>query len=134
MSERGCPHPQLRCPPWPRRMRASALPNRQLVDAPGVNSFGRIEFLSSFIGNYISDQFQPMKFSLLSRLFSGCVSVLSIILTWQGAAASPTLEIYWADVEGGAGTLIVTPAGESVLIDTGSAGVRDPGRIHKIAS
>ncbi len=28
------------------------------------------------------------------------------------------LTIYWIDTEGGAATLIVTPAGESVLIDT----------------
>ena len=41
------------------------------------------------------------------------------------------LDIYWIDVEGGAATLIVTPAGESVLIDTGMPGERDPGRILK---
>jgi competence protein ComEC len=34
-------------------------------------------------------------------------------------AAEPTLDIYWIDVEGGGGTLIVTPAHESILIDTG---------------
>ena len=39
----------------------------------------------------------------------------------------------WVDVEGGAATLIVTPAGESVLIDTGMPGERDPQRIHKAA-
>lgn len=41
------------------------------------------------------------------------------------------LDIYWIDVEGGAATLIVTPAGESVLIDTGNPGTRDPDRIVK---
>ena len=41
------------------------------------------------------------------------------------------LDIYWTDVEGGAATLIVTPVGESVLIDTGMPGDRDPGRILK---
>jgi competence protein ComEC len=45
-----------------------------------------------------------------------------------------TLDIYWVDVEGGGGTLIVTPDGESVLIDSGNPGVRDSGRIHKTAS
>src|SRR5262245_30630912 len=30
------------------------------------------------------------------------------------------LDLYWVDVEGGAATLIITPAGESVLIDTGN--------------
>lgn len=34
-------------------------------------------------------------------------------------AGDKTLDIYWIDVEGGAATLIVTPAGESILIDTG---------------
>jgi beta-lactamase superfamily II metal-dependent hydrolase len=50
----------------------------------------------------------------------------------QGAdQASPTLDIYWIDVEGGAATLIVTPAGESVLIDSGNPGIRDSGRIFQ---
>jgi competence protein ComEC len=43
------------------------------------------------------------------------------------------LEMYWVDVEGGAATLIVTPAGESVLIDTGMPGGRDPKRIVQAA-
>lgn len=46
------------------------------------------------------------------------------------APAGPKgLEFYWIDVEGGAATLIVTPAGESVLIDTGNPGGRDSARI-----
>lgn len=40
-----------------------------------------------------------------------------------------TLDVYWIDSEGGGSTLIVTPAGESVLIDTGNPGARDPARI-----
>lgn len=43
------------------------------------------------------------------------------------------LKVYWVDVEGGAATLIVTPAGESVLVDTGVDGERDPGRIAAAA-
>ncbi len=45
---------------------------------------------------------------------------------------SRTLDIYIIDVEGGNATLFVTPAGESVLIDTGNGGpaaVRDADRI-----
>ena len=45
-----------------------------------------------------------------------------------------TLDIYWVDVEGGGGTLIVTPDGESVLIDSGNPGVRDSSRIHRTAT
>ena len=44
------------------------------------------------------------------------------------------LEIHWIDVEGGAATLIVTPAGESVLVDSGNPGTRDAERIHRLAT
>ncbi|HXP88142.1 MAG TPA: MBL fold metallo-hydrolase [Bryobacteraceae bacterium] len=37
------------------------------------------------------------------------------------AAAQPkTLDIFWIDVEGGGATLIVTPQGQSLLVDTGN--------------
>jgi len=47
------------------------------------------------------------------------------------ASAAATLQIFFIDVEGGESTLIVTPAGESLLIDAGYAGRggRDPARI-----
>jgi len=44
-----------------------------------------------------------------------------------------SLEVYWIDVEGGGATLIVTPAGESVLVDAGNPGARDSGRIVRTA-
>src|SRR5260370_5135005 len=47
--------------------------------------------------------------------------------------AARGLDIYFTDTEGGAGTLIVTPAGESILIDCGNPGVRDADRIHAAA-
>src|SRR5437762_13545106 len=50
-----------------------------------------------------------------------------------GSAADARLDIYWIDVEGGAATLIVTPRGESVLIDCGNPGGRDAERVHKVA-
>jgi beta-lactamase superfamily II metal-dependent hydrolase len=43
------------------------------------------------------------------------------------------LDIYFIDTEGGAATLLVTPAGESVLIDCGNPGARDAERVHKAA-
>ena len=51
------------------------------------------------------------------------------------AQSSRTLDIYFIDVEGGQATLIVTPAGQSLLIDTGFAGFdgRDAGRIVEAA-
>src|ERR1035437_7711930 len=50
------------------------------------------------------------------------------------ATKSRNLEIYWIDTEGGAATLIVTPYGESMLIDTGYPNDdRDARRIHAAA-
>lgn len=47
------------------------------------------------------------------------------------AFGAKTLEIYFVDVEGGQATLIVSPSGESLLIDTGWSGMsgRDANRI-----
>jgi beta-lactamase superfamily II metal-dependent hydrolase len=58
------------------------------------------------------------------------------LATSAGSAqqAAKSLDVYWIDVEGGAATLIVTPAGESVLIDTGNPGERDSSRIHEVAA
>ena len=50
-----------------------------------------------------------------------CVPFLLLIpLQPAGADETRPLEIYFLDMVGGASTLIVTPLGESVLIDTGS--------------
>jgi beta-lactamase superfamily II metal-dependent hydrolase len=59
--------------------------------------------------------------------------VLLLGFAFSISAAEKTLDIYWVDSEGGGSTLIVTPAGESVLIDSGNPGGRDAGRIHKTA-
>lgn len=45
-----------------------------------------------------------------------------------------SLNFFWVDVEGGGATLIVTPAGESILIDSGNPGGRDAQRIHRVAT
>jgi beta-lactamase superfamily II metal-dependent hydrolase len=47
-----------------------------------------------------------------------------------------TLDIYWIDVEGGASTLIVTPQGQSILMDAGFAGSgdRDASRIAHVVT
>jgi beta-lactamase superfamily II metal-dependent hydrolase len=62
------------------------------------------------------------------------LSLLLLLFPLLAAAQTKTLDIYWVDVEGGAATLIVTPAGESILIDTGNPGGRDAGRIHRAAT
>lgn len=46
-----------------------------------------------------------------------------------GGPQDKRLDIYWIDVEGGAATLLVTPAGETILIDAGNPGRRDADRI-----
>src|SRR6185436_5662101 len=69
----------------------------------------------------------------MTSLLRYSVVLLSLTLV-ASALAGPKdgrLDIYWIDVEGGAATLIVTPAGESVLIDTGNPNRRDPDRIVK---
>jgi beta-lactamase superfamily II metal-dependent hydrolase len=48
-------------------------------------------------------------------------------------ADEATLDIYWIDVEGGGATLIVTPARESILIDTGWSNGPSASRIHDAA-
>jgi beta-lactamase superfamily II metal-dependent hydrolase len=68
------------------------------------------------------------------RLFHVPVLVLGSLVLGSSSWAGPNdkrLDIYWIDVEGGAATLIVTPAGETVLIDTGNPGRRDADRIVK---
>src|SRR5438552_2691839 len=62
------------------------------------------------------------------------LAILSALLLSTASAAvqeRTTLDIYVIDVEGGNATLFVTPAGESVLIDTGNlnGAVRDVDRI-----
>ncbi len=60
------------------------------------------------------------------------IAVLASTLSTAQTGARRTLDIYVIDVEGGNATLIVAPSRESLLIDTGNAGVaavRDAGRI-----
>src|SRR5882762_1327323 len=49
----------------------------------------------------------------------------------HASAADKRLDVYWIDVEGGSSVLLVTPAGESVLIDSGYPGDRDADRVKK---
>ena len=62
--------------------------------------------------------------------------LLGIFAVALSQAPAADLRIYVVDVEGGNATLFVTPAGESVLIDTGNGGqaaVRDADRIMAAA-
>jgi competence protein ComEC len=63
------------------------------------------------------------------------------VLTWlmvglvAAAPAARTLDIYWIDAEGGASTLIVSPKGEAMLVDTANRRPddRDAKRILQVA-
>src|SRR5436309_7395890 len=63
-----------------------------------------------------------------------CFCVLGSNVLHAAAAAKP-LQIYFVDVEGGQATLIVSPSGQSLLIDTGWSGYdgRDADRIVSAA-
>lgn len=65
-----------------------------------------------------------------NRLWMAFTSIL-VCLAATSFAADGELEIIWVDVEGGAATLLITPAGETVLVDSGNPGRRDPDRILK---
>lgn len=59
------------------------------------------------------------------------LALASFALAQRQPPQPRTLDIYWIDVEGGAATLIVSPTGESLLVDTGfpGSGDRDAQRI-----
>ena len=71
---------------------------------------------------------------VISRTLLCALAVLCLgATTWSapGAGKERELQIYFVDVEGGQATLFVTPAGQSLLIDTGWSGNdgRDADRI-----
>jgi len=68
----------------------------------------------------------PIAFAIV---FLGAASLAAA----EKAQGEKPLDIYFVDTEGGAATLIVTPAGESFLIDPGYPGDRDPPRIAQVA-
>lgn len=74
--------------------------------------------------------------SIAIRFFAVACTLLLALAPFPAfaGASDKKLDIYWNDTEGGAATLIVTPAGESILIDAGNTGTRDAGRIFKTAS
>src|SRR5690242_21216677 len=63
--------------------------------------------------------FMRNRFLLLLAAFAGLTFAPAAP---RAQAPRKTLDIYVVDVEGGNATLFVTPAGQSVLIDTGNGG------------
>src|SRR5580698_10836534 len=62
-------------------------------------------------------------------------SLISVLLFAAGAQAAKPLEIFFIDTEGGQSTLVASPSGQAMLIDTGYAGFggRDANRIAEAA-
>ena len=75
-----------------------------------------------------------MHLSESRALTIGVLITIALAVGVLGAPAAGTLDIYWIDVEGGASTLIVTPQGQSVLMDAGFEGFgdRDASRIAHV--
>ena len=72
----------------------------------------------------------------MGRFFCLAMIVACGVLISAQARLTKTLDIYVVDVEGGNATLVVSPSGESLLIDAGNGGMgapRDAGRIVKAA-
>src|ERR1700686_648828 len=69
-------------------------------------------------------------YCLLSAVLAFSLDPLAV----RAADQPPGLSIFFVDTDGGAATLIVTPLGESVLIDCGNPGSRDAERIYKTAT
>ena len=79
----------------------------------------------------------PRTLALIIMLLSltGCATDDKPIVTQEAAPeATRPLDIYWVDVDGGAATLIVTPTGESILVDAGEDRDSHASRIHQVAS
>jgi competence protein ComEC len=63
--------------------------------------------------------------------------ILPLLLSVFGSgvlAQQAPLRLYWVDVEGGGATLIVTPSGESILVDAGENLERDVSRVLHVAT
>ena len=78
----------------------------------------------------------PISLLLLLTFLVACQPAVEREPPAEAPADAKPLEIYFVDVEGGAATLIVTPAGESLLVDTGNKREedgRDSKRMHQAA-
>ncbi len=59
---------------------------------------------------------------MVKRILVSVIVAAALAVTAACGFAAKTLEVYFIDVEGGQATLVVTPAGESLLVDTGFPG------------
>ena len=70
----------------------------------------------------------------MKKVLLGVWLTLVTVMSARAGSGDGRFDIYWIDVEGGAATLMVTPTDESILIDSGNPGLRDPQRIVQVAT
>jgi beta-lactamase superfamily II metal-dependent hydrolase len=71
---------------------------------------------------------------MFPRVLAAALLSATLLHPLSAAETKRGLDVYFVDTEGGAATLVVTPAGESILIDCGNPGSRDAERIHQTAT
>ena len=76
---------------------------------------------SGLVGMLAAGRALAVRFVLAAGLAS-LAAVETAVAAANGPQAAGTLDIYFIDVEGGQSTLLVTPSGQSLLVDTGWAG------------
>src|SRR5205823_5007755 len=101
-------------------------------DRRGVARSQRKLFQDPNVNHRSVGQCRPHR--IISVLFTFLICA-SVMRGWASPGAKKALQIYFVDVEGGQATLFVTPAGQSLLIDTGWPGKdgRDADRIVSAA-
>jgi beta-lactamase superfamily II metal-dependent hydrolase len=71
---------------------------------------------------------------MFSRILAAALLAATLLNPLSAAEEKRGMDVYFVDTVGGAATLIVTPAGESILIDCGNPGSRDAERIFQTAT
>lgn len=71
---------------------------------------------------------------MIARIVVVASALVLLVANVSNARGDGNFKIYWVDVEGGAATLMVSPSGESILVDSGNPGIRDANRIVRVAS
>jgi competence protein ComEC len=97
-------------PPRPRQIGKQL---EEIVVRPRANRTAHEASVCSFAAEFSS----AINWTVLMRRIVFVCALLACLSLTLGAAR--TLDIYFIDVEGGQATLVVTPTGESLLIDTG---------------
>src|SRR5690606_7492384 len=113
---------QIQCPPQEGKLR--------LPDSPVYSSADSSLDFPSFQRSRSMSWSRSLWFGLGVWMLTFCAGVPAA----RADEKDGRLDIYFIDVEGGAATLFVTPAGESLLIDSGypDNNGRDRDRILKV--